>query len=305
MARIVSLVPGFCELLAAIGLSSQLVGRSHQCIHPASLDNVPALTTEKDRGLHGPVPEDDSPATVLSNCLAPDYLLLENLKDAKPDYVVTRLEVAGTSYTPEDIKKLAAEYLGTGVRLELVEGMDLQSSLNDMQRIADTFGMGNKAKQMLDRMHKRMEQIYEQAKNAPKRRRMLVLSSLDPLQAAGNWVPNLLEGSYLEPVLVQQGQGTRRITWQQVIAEDPDLIVFALQGLSEAQAQEEVSHLHALPEVRTLRAYRMRKVFLVDAQRYLLPNGPSLLESCEILAEISYPELFGRKRLGHSWLEMV
>ncbi len=35
-ARIVSLVPSITELLFALGLGEQVVGRTHYCIHPAA-----------------------------------------------------------------------------------------------------------------------------------------------------------------------------------------------------------------------------------------------------------------------------
>jgi ABC-type Fe3+-hydroxamate transport system substrate-binding protein len=43
-ARIVSLVPSITELLFALGLGDQVVGRTHYCIHPASeVERVPRL----------------------------------------------------------------------------------------------------------------------------------------------------------------------------------------------------------------------------------------------------------------------
>lgn len=305
MARIVSLVPSVSELLATVGLGSQLVGRSHRCLQPDSLARVPALTAPKERGLYGPELPDDSPESALSHCLADDFVLLEALKDAKPDYLITRFATAGTAHTTESLKRLVGQHLGANLNLELVEGTDFQPLLNDLQRIADTFGAGAKAKKLFDAMHVRMEQIYEQAKNAPKRRRVLVLSSLAPLVAAGEWVPHLLESCYLEPVLLTQAQPSRRITWKQVIAADPDAIVLALAEKPRAEAEEELEDLHTLPEMRTLRAYRNRQLFVVEGLKRLLPGGLAFLESCEVLAEMAYPELFGRKRLGHGWFEAV
>ena len=43
--RIVSLVPSATEILAALGLSQYVVGRSHECDYPPELRHVPACTT--------------------------------------------------------------------------------------------------------------------------------------------------------------------------------------------------------------------------------------------------------------------
>lgn len=305
MARIVSLVPGITELLAEVGLAGQLVGRSHRCLSPTGVQKHPSVTVSKGHTLSGPVVEDTSPEGLLATTLAQDYVLLDELKALKPDYIIAQPDLGGTSVSTEGLKDLVKTHVGASTRLETVEGHDLPTVLNNLQRIADLFGMGSRGKSLVDKLRQRMDQLYEQAKNAPRRRRALVLSSLFPLVSAGNCVPRLLETTYMEALWAKHGEPSRRITWQQVIAADPDLIVLALAETTLEEAQEALVELHTLPELRTLRAYRARQLYLVDGERYILPQGPSLLESAEVLAEIGYPELFGDKRLGRGWYEAV
>ena len=42
--RVVSLLPGATEIVAALGFAGSLVGRSHECDHPPEVARLPALT---------------------------------------------------------------------------------------------------------------------------------------------------------------------------------------------------------------------------------------------------------------------
>ncbi|MEP7290406.1 MAG: cobalamin-binding protein, partial [Chloroflexota bacterium] len=41
MSRIVSLIPSATEIVCALGFESELVGRSHECDYPASVQALP------------------------------------------------------------------------------------------------------------------------------------------------------------------------------------------------------------------------------------------------------------------------
>src|SRR5262245_48852367 len=45
--RIVSLLPSCTEIVWALGLTDQLVGRSHECDYPSVIRKLPACTTAK------------------------------------------------------------------------------------------------------------------------------------------------------------------------------------------------------------------------------------------------------------------
>jgi ABC-type hemin transport system substrate-binding protein len=47
LKRVVSLLPAATEILALIGGSKMLVGRSHECDYPENLKDVPVLTASK------------------------------------------------------------------------------------------------------------------------------------------------------------------------------------------------------------------------------------------------------------------
>ncbi|MFV2063997.1 MAG: hypothetical protein ACC726_10865, partial [Chloroflexota bacterium] len=48
--RIVSLLPSATEIVFALGLGDQLVGRTHRCDYPAEVSDVPIVTSRRGPG---------------------------------------------------------------------------------------------------------------------------------------------------------------------------------------------------------------------------------------------------------------
>ena len=45
--RVVSLVPSATEIIAALGLADQIVGRSHECNYPPEVQTVPVVSASR------------------------------------------------------------------------------------------------------------------------------------------------------------------------------------------------------------------------------------------------------------------
>ena len=60
--------------------------------------------------------------------------------------------------------------------------------------------------------------------------------------------------------------------------------------------------LQALPGWSDLRAVRARRVYIADGNQYFNRPGPRLVESLEILAEISHPARCDYGHEGAGWV---
>ena len=66
------------------------------------------------------------------------------------------------------------------------------------------------------------------------RPRVMLLEWTDPPFAPGHWVPEMIEAAGGEPLLGTAGEKSRRVTWEQVHAAGPEVIVVAPCGFDRA-----------------------------------------------------------------------
>jgi iron complex transport system substrate-binding protein len=98
--------------------------------------------------------------------------------------------------------------------------------------------------------------------------------------AGGNWMPELIDLAGGSNVL------SSWITWDQLAASDPDIIVVAPCGFDVAASQRDWHYLASNPAWNNLRAVRNGNVHIEDGNQFFNRPGPRLAESFEILAEI-------------------
>ena len=100
----------------------------------------------------------------------------------------------------------------------------------------------------------------------------------------------------------EAGQHAPWLTWDQLVAADPDVIVALPCGWDIAKARQELPALAGRPEWPRLRAVRNQRVYLTDGNQYFNRPGPRLVDSLEILAEILHPDIFHFGHKGTGWL---
>ncbi len=109
---------------------------------------------------------------------------------------------------------------------------------------------------------------------------------------AGNWVPELIELAGGSGELAAAGEHSRTITWEELVAYGPEVIVLMPCGFRLEQTRREIPSLTARPEWRALPAVRNRRVYSVDGNAYFNRPGPRIADSAEILAGLVQPGHF-------------
>jgi iron complex transport system substrate-binding protein len=119
--------------------------------------------------------------------------------------------------------------------------------------------------------------------------------------AAGNWVPELLDRAGAENLFGSAGLHSPWMSWEALLASDPDVIITMPCGFDLARTRKELYWLTDRPEWSKLRAVESGQVYLADGNQYLNRPGPRIVESLEILAEILHPDLFEAGLKGLAW----
>jgi iron complex transport system substrate-binding protein len=111
--------------------------------------------------------------------------------------------------------------------------------------------------------------------------------------ATGNWTPELVAYAGGENIFGEIGLHSSRLTWEELQAADPDVIVLAPCGYSLERTLEDVPLLQKHPAWTDLKAVRDRRVYAIDGNHYLNRSGPRLVESAELLGRMIWGERLG------------
>jgi iron complex transport system substrate-binding protein len=123
---------------------------------------------------------------------------------------------------------------------------------------------------------------------------VLALEWADPPWVAGHWVPEMVALAGGRDVLGAPSMPSRRVTWDEIAAADPDLVAFVPCGFGLAAAAEQGRSLLAEPRFASLRAVRKGRAFALDGSAYFSRPGPRLIDGVEALAGLLAGEPDGR-----------
>lgn len=281
MTRIVSLVPSATEIVAALGLSHFLAGRTHECDYPADVARVPAVTRARiDVTLTSG--EIDAAVREMAGAGLPLFELDERAIAAmRPTMIITQGLCPVCAIDERDVCRVAGA-IEPSPMIVRVQPMSLGDVMSDIATIAAALGYVGAGESLAASLKRRMEAVRPEGT----RPRVLLLEWLSPFFSAGHWNPELIALAGGEPVLAEAGTLSRAVTMREMVEADPDVIVLAACGFSAARARAEAGALDENAAWRSLRAVREGRVHIVDGSHYFNRPGPRLVDSLEMLAGI-------------------
>ena len=164
--------------------------------------------------------------------------------------------------------------------------------LEDIRRIGRATGAEEAATSITARLQERIDAVGERAAQATSKPKVLHLEWVDPLLCGGHWVPEMVELAGGINCFGDKETGSFRIEWPDIVASQPDVIVFMPCGFEVKRGLEDVPTVKALEGWNSLPAVQDNRVYVVDASAYTSRSGPRLVTGLEIMAEIIHPELF-------------
>ncbi|MFM8498272.1 MAG: cobalamin-binding protein [Planctomycetia bacterium] len=299
--RLVSLLPAATEIVAALGLADRLVGRSHECDEPASVATLPALTAARidtlgtSRQIHDAVGRalaDTASGAATSNAL---YTLdTARLAALSPDLILTQAACDVCAIAADDVRAAVRAMSVPARVLELSPAM-LADVYADILAVGTATGALAKAHEVVARLRARVRSVacrVQAARQAEAYPTVAMLEWLDPPMAAGNWVPELVAHAGGHDVLGKPGEHSHWITWDDVIAADPDVVILVPCGFTLDRVVGEAEAPAIRNRLKMLRAFRAGRVHAVDGHHLFNRPGPRLIDSLEVLAELLHPGMF-------------
>ncbi|MBI4309064.1 MAG: cobalamin-binding protein, partial [Candidatus Omnitrophica bacterium] len=269
-----------------------LAGRSHECDYPPTVQNLPACSEPKFN-IHGTSREiDERVKNVVRESLSVYRVDVERLKQLRPDVIVTQDHCEVCAVSLKDVERATCDWLGAKVKIVALRPNALEDVFSGIQEVALALGAPEKGEALIANCRQRMAAVAAKASRQPDHPSVACIEWIDPLMAAGNWVPELVHMLGAKDLLGKPGDHSPWMTWEQLRDADPDFIVVMPCGWDIKRSRPEMKILTQKPGWQSLKAVRQGRVYLTDGNQYFNRPGPRLVESLEILAEIFYPKFF-------------
>src|SRR5262249_26273507 len=147
------------------------------------------------------------------------------LKSLRPDVIVTQAQCEMCAVSLKDVERAVCDWLDSRPRLVSLLPNCLADVWNDIGLVAEALGLPDRGTALVERLRGRMAAITDRARTLARRPTVACLEWLDPLMAAGNWMPELVELAGGVNLFGTVGQHSPWLTWEQLLERDADVIV--------------------------------------------------------------------------------
>jgi len=319
--RIVSLIPGATEALAALGLDAQLVGITHSCDYPPGLlaERVTSTSIPPDAGsgeidrlvkesagrnAH-PAPEPDPDGAAQSGGTAPPPLFsldVDRIERLRPDLIVTQ-SVCDVCAVGQGQALAGLEGLSFQPRMLALHPHRLDDVFDDLARLGAAAGVADRAQEVVADLRARIDAVRRRVEVRP-RVSVVVLEWLDPLFTCGHWTPDLVTLAGGRELITEPGQRSVEVDWARIREADPEVLLLACCGQDVDRTREDLQQLASQPGFAELQAVHTDRVFISDGGAYFSRPGPRLVDALELLAETLHPDRDGDQAgLVRAWPE--
>jgi len=277
--RIVSLLSSATEIVDALGAIDLLVGRSHECDYPPSVVDLPVCTkplidVEADsRAI------DEQVKNSARNALSIYQVFDDVLERLQPTQILTQVQCDVCAVSLRDVEKSVASRLASAPRIVALNPVSLADIWDDFRRVGEAAGVD--AEPVIRGLKDRMQPV-----NPPARPTVACIEWIEPLMAAGNWTPELIDLAGGIDVFGTPGIHSPWITWEELLASDPDVIIVAPCGFDLARTCGEMHWLTERADFRLLKAVRGGRLFIADGNRYFNRPGPRVAETMHMIAQM-------------------
>jgi iron complex transport system substrate-binding protein len=276
---IVSLLSSATEMLAALGGIDLLAGRSHECDYPASIRSVPVCTRPLINVEADSREIDRQVRNSACDALSIYEIFDDVLERLQPTHILTQVQCEVCAVSLRDVERSIASRLRSAPKLVALNPCSLDDIWNDFRQVGEAAGVS--AEPAIRELQKRM---------APRQRthrpRIACIEWIEPLMAAGNWTPELIDLAGGADVFGTAGVHSPWITWEELRARDPEILIVAPCGFDIRRTRAEMRWLTERPDFSQLAAVRTSRLFVADGNRYFNRPGPSIAETFAIIRDI-------------------
>ena len=274
--RVCSLLPSATEIVGHLGLADSLVGVSEECDWPAEARDLPVVTASRVDPSTLTGAEIDAAVRVAvadgSSLYALDERVLEELA---PDVILTQDLCTVCAVSSDDVASLCP----VGGEVISLNPTTLEGIARSVETVADRLGVLQRGTEVAAEMRSVIDDVRRSVAGRP-RKRVFVAEWIDPPFAAGHWLPEMVDAAGGEDVLGRAGEPSFTVTWDEVQAAQPELVVVAACGFDAVRGAEEAQSTE-LPAPGVA----------VDANAYFSRPAPRVADGVRQLGYLLHPEV--------------
>ncbi len=246
--RIVSLLASATEMITALGCLDQMVGLSHECDYPPEVLQLPLVSNVQidvntssaqiDAQIKQLAHKQEMQQDMALKALSIYAIDVEKLQELRPDVIFTQTQCEVCAVSERDVTEAVKQLTGLEPRIVSLAPYRLQDVWEDLYRVGKALGRVEQAEELINGYKNRLEHIQSstaqllESVGHGKKLRVAVLEWLDPLMAAGNWTPELVAYANGESLFGEVGTHSPWLTWEELQAADPDVIILSPCGFT-------------------------------------------------------------------------
>lgn len=300
-ARIISLLPSATEIVYALGLGDQMVGRSHACDYPEPAKELPACTEAGLKTTGSSKAIDRDVKRLLEQATSVFKINAEKIKSLKPTHIITQSQCELCAITTNELQQRLRDYIeAENIKLIDVRPQTLEHVLADFVKIGVALGDFQAGYLLRMKIANEIQSIRMRCLQFVDKPKVALIEWIEPMMKAGLWTDELIEAAAGKNIF--ENQKEPHTGFDQLKENDPDKIIFIPCGFDIPKTKKELDILFKDAKWADLQAFKNKEIYVSDGSRYFNRPGPRLLESLEILTEIFHPEDFEKKHKKTNWI---
>tara|TARA_Y100000588_G_scaffold74968_3_gene77856 strand:+ start:2163 stop:3086 length:924 start_codon:yes stop_codon:yes gene_type:complete len=285
--KLVTLLPSATEIIAKLGLEKNLVGVSHECDFPQTVQSLPKLTSSSVNTKLSSSKIHESVLEVVKSAISVYDLDIELLKSLQPDFIITQdlCDVCAVSF--DQVEQACQEVLDTDARIISLKPKLLDDIWNDIQNVADQLSVSEQGHTFFEEVKERINSVKSRLQNR-NRSKILTIEWIDPIYIGGMWLPEMIDIVGGEVCFAESGEKAPVVSREDLEKVEPDVVVVKPCGYKLKQTLKEIDLLKKqLPVWK-----KPPRIYMVDGNSYFNRPGPRIIDSLDILAYCTHPEIF-------------
>ena len=301
--KVLSLIASSTEIVHALGCGKNLVGRSHECDFPIEVKSLPHCT-EPSFDVEGSSKEiDDRVKSTLQSALSVYKVDEAILAELDPDVIITQSQCEVCAVSLEDVESAVELLSGRKPQIISLQPNSLSDIWNDINMVSRGLDVENRGIELVKTMKNKIQELNQSVKGVPLKT-VACIEWIDPLMAAGNWVPTLVELAGGKNLFGEAGKHSPWMDFETLKSKDPDVIVVMPCGYNISKTIQEMKVLTDHLEWDSLSAVKEGRVYLTDGNQYFNRPGPRIIDSLEILIEILHEDKSDFSHHKSGWIKL-